>query len=126
MSEDVRQCLDAEFEAHLAQTPPDILQLFEEHDLDEDDKAAAIAVYMVFRVNGMQWAAGQVALCRVASKAVHSCNANSAFAHVHGSLHARAVPQGRPAVRATRAVLDTLPSVKTFLYVFPSQARGSG
>ena len=46
MSEDVRECLEAEFEAHLAHTPPDILQLFEEHEwADVDDKAAAMAVY---------------------------------------------------------------------------------
>eukprot|EP00928_Gymnodinium_smaydae_P081068 TRINITY_DN64642_c0_g1_i1.p1 TRINITY_DN64642_c0_g1~~TRINITY_DN64642_c0_g1_i1.p1 ORF type:complete len:472 (-),score=76.37 TRINITY_DN64642_c0_g1_i1:226-1641(-) len=81
------------FEAHLDAAPESVI---EQVGGDKD----LLRLYMVFRVNGMQWGRHHCALLNVASKVSHSCNPNSVFT-------VDAEDDNSPALRLTaRAVRD--------------------
>lgn len=63
-----------DYQGDVSDMPPYVLEHLGEHP-------ELLQLYMVVRVNGMQWGQKeQLALCRTASKASHSCSPTAAFA----------------------------------------------
>eukprot|EP00929_Paragymnodinium_shiwhaense_P014311 TRINITY_DN122213_c0_g1_i1.p1 TRINITY_DN122213_c0_g1~~TRINITY_DN122213_c0_g1_i1.p1 ORF type:complete len:473 (-),score=96.50 TRINITY_DN122213_c0_g1_i1:10-1428(-) len=91
-----------EYEAHLQDVPEDIRQRF-------DGDAKLLQLYMVCRINGMQWGTQHLALCRTGSKAAHCCAPSAVFARkgdVSHTLHVKALRELQPGDQVTLTYLD--------------------
>jgi len=84
------------YEAHLDSLPPSAAEV-----AGDDERLQRL--YMVFRVNGMQWGPGHCAVLRVASKVSHSCSPNAAYSTVEAELGSVAL---KLVARALRPLTD--------------------